>query len=353
MDVRKQGACRRRPGTRECTVALRGVAVIAVTLAACNNRANSSAQAPPDTTATGTTVTRMIGSGGSSDAGTAQHIASATGFNSPEALVYAPATDFYYVSNVAGPVGIKSDTGFISRVSPDGHVDSLHFIQGGSHGVTLNAPMGSRVRGDTLFVLDIDVLRAFNVRTGRPLGTVDFSRLRPHVLNDFDWGPDGAIYVTDMGMFANPSGQPKPGAAMRILKAAPGARPVVALDSKALDTPDGIAWDASGKRFILTPFGGDTVESWAPGDRAPKAIVAGTGKFDGIEAEPDGTIYLTSWNSGSVFRLVGDSLVPVVNGLTSPSDVSMDTKRHRLGITEMTPGRMQIWTLPGPVVSSR
>jgi sugar lactone lactonase YvrE len=90
-----------------------------------------------------------------------------------------------------------------------------------------------------------------------------------------------------------------------------------------------------------------------PSRHPPKTIVAGKGKFDGIQIEPDGTIYLTSWNSGAVFRLVGDSLATVVSGLTSPSDVTMDTKRRRLSITEMNPGQMQLWSLPGPVVSSR
>jgi len=56
--------------------------------------------------------------------------------------------------------------GFITRITADGVVDSLHFIQGGRNGVTLNAPMGSRIQGDTLWVLDVDVLRGFDARTG-------------------------------------------------------------------------------------------------------------------------------------------------------------------------------------------
>ena len=44
-------------------------------------------------------------------------------------------------------------------------MDSLHFIQGGRNGVVLNGPMGSRIRGDTLWVLDIDALRAFDARS--------------------------------------------------------------------------------------------------------------------------------------------------------------------------------------------
>lgn len=278
-------------------------------------------------------------------------VAATKGFASPEAVIFDRATDFYYVSNVGGPVGIKDGKGFISRVSPDGKIDSLHFLQNGVGGVTLNGPMGSRVRGDTLFVLDINVLRSFDLRTGKSLGTIDFSALHPHILNDFDWGPDGAIYVTDMGMNPNPHGQPTPGAPMRILKAVPGRAPVVALASKALDTPDGIAWDATGSRFVITPFGGDTVLAWKPGETAPKPIAAGKGKFDGVEVESGGAVLLTSWSSGAVFQLSGDHLVPLVQGLTSPSDVTMDTHWHRLGITEMNPGAFQVWDMNAGMAS--
>ena len=330
-----QAACARRQRSFACAAAI----VIAGT--AC--RGTGDARALPATGMLPASVPTRA---------TPQHIATTSGFNAPEALIYDPGSDFYYVSNVGGPVGIKAGKGFISRVTPDGKIDSLHFIRGGVGGVTLNAPMGSRVRGDTLFVLNVDVLRKFDLRSGKPLGMIDFAPLRPHILNDFDWASDGTIYATDMGMIANPHGQPRPGAAMRILKAAPGQSPTVALASQSLDTPDGIAWDGRHHRFVLTPFGGDTVQSWTPGDAAPKPLVAGTGKFDGVETESDGTIYLTNWNSGAVFQLTGDSLVTLISGLTSPSDVTLDSKRHRLGISEMTPNRVQIWELGVSVADS-
>src|SRR2546422_7709536 len=52
------------------------------------------------------------------------------------------------------------------RSRPDGAVENLKFIEGGHSGVTLNAPKGLAIRGDTLWVADIDVVRAFDARTG-------------------------------------------------------------------------------------------------------------------------------------------------------------------------------------------
>src|SRR5256886_13499427 len=48
----------------------------------------------------------------------------------------------------------------ISRVRPDGAVENLKFIEGGHNGVTLHAPKGLALLGDTLWVADIDVVRA-------------------------------------------------------------------------------------------------------------------------------------------------------------------------------------------------
>jgi hypothetical protein len=108
-----------------------------------------------------------------------RRLAVVEGLSGAEAVSYDSAHDAYYVSNVNGAVGLKDGNGFISRITADGWMDSLHFIQGGRNGVDFNGPMGSRIRGDTLWVLDIDALRAFDTGTGAPLATVDLTPLHP------------------------------------------------------------------------------------------------------------------------------------------------------------------------------
>ena len=102
-------------------------------------------------------------------------IAVVSGLPSSEAVVFDPRRDVYFVSNMNGDAGVKDGNGFITRITADGVVDSLHFIQGGRNGVTLNAPMGSLIQGDTLWVLDVDVLRGFDARTGAPIRTIDLA----------------------------------------------------------------------------------------------------------------------------------------------------------------------------------
>jgi hypothetical protein len=117
-----------------------------------------------------------------------RRLAVVNGLSGPEAVSYDSAHDAYYVSNVNGSVGVKDGNGFISRITGDGRVDALHFIQGGRNGVELNSPMGSRIRGDTLWVLDIDALRAFDIGSGAPLATVDLTPLHPRLPNDLTFG---------------------------------------------------------------------------------------------------------------------------------------------------------------------
>jgi len=74
------------------------------------------------------------------------------GFSTPESVLHDSTQDIYFVSNINGSPTAKDNNGFISRVRPDGAIENLKFIEGGRAGVTLNAPKGLGVLGDTLWV---------------------------------------------------------------------------------------------------------------------------------------------------------------------------------------------------------
>ena len=71
------------------------------------------------------------------------------------------------MANINGAAAEKDGNGFISRVSPQGVVLDLKWIDGASPGVTLHAPKGMAIVADTLFVTDIDCIRRFHRVTGR------------------------------------------------------------------------------------------------------------------------------------------------------------------------------------------
>src|SRR5690349_16981290 len=191
------------------------------------------------------------------------------GLASAEAVTFDPRRQVYFVSNINGDPGIKDGNGFITRITADGIVDSLHFIQGGRNGVTLNGPMGSRVQGDTLWVLDVDMLRAFDARTGAPLKAIDLGPQGAGFLNDLAIGPDGDFFITDTGV-RPVSGNLQHVAPDRIYHVDRSRKVTIALENALLASPDGIGWDPRARRVLLAPFGGKAVQEWHPGDKAPK-----------------------------------------------------------------------------------
>ena len=50
---------------------------------------------------------------------------------------------------------VKDNNGYISRVSASNINNIQTLVQGGTHGVTLHAPKGMAIHGDTLWVCDI------------------------------------------------------------------------------------------------------------------------------------------------------------------------------------------------------
>ena len=86
-------------------------------------------------------------------------LATATGFAIPESVRWDREQQVWWVSNInVGPM--KDGNGFISRLGADGQVNSLRFIESGRNGVTLHAPRGLALVGDTLWVADIDAVPA-------------------------------------------------------------------------------------------------------------------------------------------------------------------------------------------------
>src|SRR5438552_2929931 len=130
----------------------------------------------------------------------ATKVGTVEGFLTPESVLHDPAQDIYFVSNINGGPTTKDNNGFISRVRPDGAVENLKFIEGGHGGATLNAPKGLALRGDTLWVADIDMVRSFDAKTGAPRDSVSLASLGAVFLYDIAIAQTGALYIADTGI---------------------------------------------------------------------------------------------------------------------------------------------------------
>jgi sugar lactone lactonase YvrE len=275
----------------------------------------------------------------------ATKIAQVDSLQTPESVLWDQARDVYLVSNINGNPSAKDGNGFISRLSPEGGAHTLRFIEGAKHGVTLNAPKGLALHGDTLWVTDIDAVRAFNATTGAPLFSVDLSRQGAIFLNDPAIGPDGALYITDSGMRFDQQGNSSHPGPDRIFRIAPDRTVSVAAQGDTLKAPNGITWDGTGNRFIVVPLEGMSVFEWRPGDKYPTVIAMGPGGYDGVEVAR-GKVLVSSWNDSTVAMYQGGTEVKLITGVEGAADIGFDGKRNRVLIPVLTGNRVEVWQLP-------
>lgn len=262
------------------------------------------------------------------------------GFSTPESALFDESAGVYLVSNISGAPMDQDDDGFISRVTPDGQVESLRWIDGQSASVTLDAPKGMGVKGDTLFVSDIDVVRMFHRTTGQPLG----ERAVPGAtfLNDIAVGDDGAVYVTDSGIRITPGGMEQAGTDA-VYRFGPDGTPTAVARGTHLQSPNGIV--AGGGRVIVVPFGGNEVYRLENGERTRIAQLP-QGQLDGVVSLADGSLLVSSWEGSAVYRVdASGQATAVIENVSSPADIGFDSVRDRVLVPLFQDDRLLIRTL--------
>jgi hypothetical protein len=113
-----------------------------------------------------------------------------TGFSHPESVDLDIPHQVLYVSNINGAPLDKDGNGFISKVSRDGKLITLKWIEG------LNAPKGMVMQDFNLYVTDIDKLVQIDTRSGKITNT--YPAEGAVFLNDPAIDASGNVYVTDI-----------------------------------------------------------------------------------------------------------------------------------------------------------
>jgi hypothetical protein len=261
------------------------------------------------------------------------------GLRRPESALHDPVADVYLVSNVNGAALAPDGNGFISRFQPDGTGLEVRWIDGASPDVTLNAPKGMVIRGDTLLVTDIDAVRLFRRSDGRSEGTWRVPGATSLIGITVD--TRGTVYVTDAGLTVGPDGLVPTGGDAVFRFDSAGA-PVPLVWGAALGHPYGIVAH-QGRLFIVTSGTGRVIY-----------VDPGSGQISGFPAPPAGGLegvvvtrtgrYLVSSRAGhAVYGLSGGvRYETVVADLPGPAGIGYDATRNRVLIPLPTANRVEI-----------
>jgi sugar lactone lactonase YvrE len=261
------------------------------------------------------------------------------GLQLPESVLYDPVDDVYLVSNLNGSPVEVDDNGFITRLSPEGEVLAERWIDGAADDVELSAPKGSAIAGDTFYVTDITVVRTFDRATGEPTGTIEIPGAT--FLNDLAAGPDGSVYVSDMGLVANDAGEIVPSGTDAVHRIAPDGTVTLLAQAPDVTSPNGLAVRANGA-VVVAPFleSGDVYELDVQGQRRDLATVPG-GQLDGVVVLPDDSLLASSWAIPGVVRITPDGeVITIIEGIESPADIGYDSARNLVLIPDMLANRL-------------
>ena len=252
-----------------------------------------------------------------------------TGFKYPESVAYDPRAKALYVSefgSVLKPT-LKDGQGRISKLSLSGKMLERTFLPGS--GDTLHKPKGIWVRGDRLWVTDIDAVWIFDTQSkkGRKfvLPGIKFAN------DPTGWGPHlfvsdnrgDRIYRVNPADFLDEAIDP----VFHIRRSGKSIHPnglimsysrvaLIAVGFKSKDQPRGIYALQTGKE--------------------PRNISGNIGRLDGVYETWRDDLLVTDWNSGSLFSWSEkDGKKTLATGFKGPAD--FDAFLHEGGLMVVVP----------------
>ncbi len=252
------------------------------------------------------------------------------GFMTPESVLHDPVADVYLVSNINGHPTAEDDNGFISRITPDGQVENLRWLDGASPSYFLHAPKGMAIRGDTLFVADIECVRMFHRVNGTFEGVLCLDGVT--FLNDVAIGPEGSLFVTDSGLQDDGAGGLAPSGTDAVYRypVREGLQGATLAKNPNLGAPNGIAVGTRGI-FVVTFGSGEIMALTAMGDKTTVLPASPNRQLDGIVFLADGGFLFSNWADSTVYRVGADGAVTrVVQNVAAPADIGLDATRNRL-----------------------
>ncbi|MDK9698884.1 MAG: T9SS type A sorting domain-containing protein [bacterium] len=195
----------------------------------------------------------------------------------------------------------------------------------------LTQPKGMALLGDTLYVTDVTIVRAYNLNSGQFLFTMTFPA--SSFLNDIAVDTE-FIFVSDMQVNA-------------IYRATVGSRAGSPYCVGNVQAPNGIWIDHPNNRVLFVSFRVNSpIQSVSRTESGSATTVRTTtlSELDGFTCDRWGRYYVTSWTTNSVYQIsLQESSTPVVvaSNINGPADMFIGPTDSVLVVPAMNANQIQ------------
>lgn len=239
-------------------------------------------------------------------------------FRFAESCTYDPVRNLIVVMNAGVPQTQEENDGYVSLLNPDGSVHTSKWIGATRDGLTLNHPLGSAIQNGVLYAADIDVVRTFDLATGKPGRTYPVEGAT--FLNGIGVTKDGTIFVSN-------TRPPE-----RVFKITKEGAVSTFVEGKPLVSPNGVAIDPDGN-VVVVNVGDNAVLTFDLNGKLIRTEHAAEGGNDGLVILSDGTKYVSSVRFGSVSKISpGQQAKIIAAGIPSAASMGYDPKQKQLVI---------------------
>ncbi|MBI1348173.1 gluconolaconase [bacterium] len=240
-------------------------------------------------------------------------------FRYAESCIYDPQRQLIIVMNAGVPQEVEPNDGYVSLLHVDGSVYTTKWIGATRDGLTLNHPRGSALHDGWLYTADIDVVRTFDLVTGKPGRSFPIEGAT--YLNGIAVTNDGTVFVSNT----------RPPEC--IYKISPAGEVSTFLEGKPLAMPNGLAIDRQG-HLVSVNVSDNAVLTFDPTSgkllQTEHSVESGN---DGLVVVEDGTKYVSSVRYGSISKIPpGQPATLIAAGIPTPASMCYVTPQKQLVI---------------------
>ncbi len=258
-----------------------------------------------------------------------------SGLKMPESVVQA--TD--------GRVFVSEINGF--GVDGDGQISVIEAGQVKLFAKGLDDPKGLAIIGQSLYVADnkrILKLALSGTRQGQAevFAAATAFPVTPLFLNDLEADLAGNLYVSDSGDLKGKGG------AVYQINAQGQVRLLISgqQDNRIL-APNGLLMDDTGDVLMVVDFASGILYSYNLATKQLLDIADGFGGGDGVVHHANGSMFVSDWKNGKVFRLdMNGEVTPLAATYQSAADIALTKDEKVLMVPDMKAGELDFIVLP-------